>query len=140
MCIMTLGASEPKVSDQRGSKKGSKPTPKQASKARRAFPKTWLLFERELVLAPDISVVMAPAPKGVLDRQFFPKMVARRSPMGDKSSTRLTLFGIIFDSFSPKRAPGIRFCSKKWFTGPPGCELIFEQFLVPFRASLRQRN
>ena len=144
MCIVTLiawsRAKISRVSDQRGSKKGSKSNPKQASKARRAFPKTWLPFERELILAPNISVVMAPAPKSVLDKQFFPKLVARRSPMGAKSSTRLTLFGIIFDSFSTKRAPGIRFCSKKLVYGAPGCELIFEQFLVPFRAPLRQRN
>ena len=124
MCIMTLiacpRAKNSRVSNQRGSKKGSKPTPKQASKARRAFPKTWLLFKRELILAPDISVAMAPAPKSVLDRQFFPKIVARRSPMGAKSSTRLTLFGIIFVSFSTKRAPGTRLCSKKLVYGASG--------------------
>ena len=120
MCIMTLiacpRAKNSRVSNQRGSKKGSKPTPKQASKARRAFPKTWLLFKRELILTPDISVAMAPAPKSALDRQF-PKIVARRSPTGAKSTTGLTFFFNHCVSFSTKRAPGARLCSKNGLQG-----------------------
>ena len=121
--------------------KGSNPpSPKQASKPRRAFPKTWLPYKRELILAPAGSVVMTPAPKSVLYRPFFPKMVARRSPMGARSSTPLTLFGFIFSVFRSRVLQGFIFAQKNWSAGHPGCELIFEAFLALFCTPLGQTN